>query len=118
MPGRGKKTINVLSNIDHFMGEHEGRVGPVLVFLGISAAPALLYIFMLQAVVPFRPMLVFEMLWTARMALYILGDEKRKIAQYRREREGVYKTADSMVRVSSVTKDGLIEYSDGGVAYG
>lgn len=113
----GKRTINILSNIDNYLGEHEGRLAPVLIFLGISAAPVLLYIFVLQALMPFKVILVFEILWAARFALYILGGEKQKLAQYRKERQGVYKTADQIIRVSQVTKDGLIEYSNGSIAY-
>lgn len=117
MLNRSKRTINVLANIDNYLGEHEGKVGPMLMFLGISAGPFLLYVFILQTLIPFKVMLVFEILWTARWGLRILGNEKQKLAQYRKEREGVYKTADQIIRVSNVTKDGLIEYSNGKIAY-
>lgn len=117
MLGEDKRTINILSNIDNYLGEHEGRLGPMLIFLGVSAGPFLLYVFMLQVFIPFKIMLVFEVLWTARWGLYILGDEKQKLAQYRKEREGIYKTADQLIHVSNVTTEGLIEYNNGRVAY-
>ena len=112
-----KRYINVLANIDNYMGEHEGRLAPFLTFLGISAAPFLLYAFLLQGIVPLKYVLIFEVLWAARFGLLILGGENKKLAQYRRERENVYKTAENLIHVSNLSADGLLEYSNGRIAY-
>jgi hypothetical protein len=72
--------------------------------------------------------LVFEVLWTGRMALYILGNENKKLAQYKRDSGydlgedeknelSIYESANDLVRTSRVTDSGLIEYIDGRVAY-
>ena len=112
-----KKHINMLANIDNYLGDHEGKMAPVLTFLGVSAVPFLIYALFLMRYVKFRYVLVFGVAWTARWALYILGEEPKKKLQYRRERENVYKTADQLIHVSHVADDGLIEYNNGNVAY-
>jgi len=112
-----KKTINMLMNIDNYLGEHEGRLVPIILFLAISAAPFLLYAVMLQGVIPFKFMILFEVVWTARVGLYILGDENNKLEQYKLKRQNVYATADQIIRVSNINEDGLIEYSNGRIAY-
>lgn len=117
MQGVDKRKINVLANIDNYLGEHEGKLAPVLIFLCISAAPFLIYAFIFQRLIPLKYVIIFEVLWSARWALYIFGDEKKKKIQYRKERKNVYKTADKIIRVSHVADDGLIEYSDGSIAY-
>lgn len=117
MQGGGKRNINVLANIDNYLGEHDGKMAPVLIFLCISATPFLIYALMFQRVIPLKYVIIFEILWTVRWAVYIFGDEKKKKQQYRKERENVYKTADQVIRVSHIADDGLIEYSDGSITY-
>ena len=36
-----KERINMLTPIDNIFGTHEGRLGPVIIFLGVAVAPFL-----------------------------------------------------------------------------
>ena len=40
------ETIGMLLDIEHLYGEHEGRLGPVVLTLSICAAPILMYIYL------------------------------------------------------------------------
>lgn len=130
MVGYNKEKIHVLANIDNYFGRHEGRLFPVVLFLLVSAAPFLVYVVLFSAVIPLRVMLVFEALWTGRMALLILGRENEKFAQYLKESgngrksfdankndDDAYVTANDLMRISRTTEDGVIEYFDGRIAY-
>lgn len=112
-----KMTINVLANIDSYFGEHQGRLGPVILFLCISAAPLLLYIMLFIGIIPFKFILIFEVPFVIRMALRILGKEEEKLKIYINSREDVYATADDLLRISHIQEDGLIEYMNGKIAY-
>ena len=68
----------MLMNVDNYFGEHTGRLAPMLLFLLVSAAPFLLYTFTISVFVPLKWMLLFEVFWTARMGLLILGKENAK----------------------------------------
>lgn len=116
MQGEDKRTINVLANISNYLAEHEGKNTPWFMFLGVSAAPFLIYAFIFQGMIPLKFMLIFETLWAARWALYFLGNEPKLLKQYRAERKGIYKTADNLIHCD-LMRDGLIEYNNGQVAY-
>lgn len=116
MQGEDKRTINVLANISNYLAEHEGKNTPWLMFLGVSATPFLIYAFVLQSLIPLKYMLIFEVLWSLRWALYFLGNEPKLLKQYRAERQGIYKTADNLIHCDLV-QNGLIEYNNGQVAY-
>lgn len=117
MQGESKRTINMLMNVNNYFGEHEKRLMPLIVFLLISAAPVLLYTFVLQFYISLKVLCVFEVLWIARMALFILGKENEKLVQFEIEQNSIYATADSLIQISNVNPDGLIEYTTGQVAY-
>lgn len=115
---RGKKDkINVLMNIDSYFGEHQGRLGPMLVFLCVSAVPFIVYIFLFSRIIPLKLMLILEVLFTIRMALFILGKENEKLEIYKKAREDEFATANDLIRTAHVHDDGLIEYENGRVAY-
>lgn len=111
-----KDTINMLAPVDNIFGTHEGRLAPWLKFLGVSAAPFLVYVFYLQLLVPFKIMLVIELLWTARMALFILGNEPEKRRRYRNASKDMYQDAYSLNNISHRYENKLIEYQNGTVA--
>ena len=125
--------INVLFNIDHYRGDHKGRLGPMLLCVIICVAPFVLYTFLLSTFVPLWVIIVFEVVWSTRVSLYILGNEQQKLAIYlgrqkaarEDERFGIYsrelnKSYDSIsriVKLTNCTEDGLCEYMNGNVAY-
>ena len=111
-----KPTINMLSDLDNYLSEHEGKMTPILAFLGISIAPFLLYAIAFQGIIPLKYVIIFEVLWTIRWALIIPGQENKKLEQFRNERKGIYKTADKLIRCE-LTDIGMIQYMNGTIAY-
>ena len=114
-----KNKINVLLNIDNYFGEHRGRLGPVLKYLAVTAAPVLLYV-LLQNVfyfISFRVFLLFEILYAIVMALLIIGRQEERVRAYRKTLNGDYDTIDSLMRIVNVHEDGLLEYMNGDVCY-
>ena len=115
---KGKENINTMLNIDNIFGEHEGHVLPIVLTLGCAAIPLFIWLFFLGHYgIPFWPVAVFDVLFTARMALILLGKEKEKIRFYQQQRKDEYKSADELIHTNYVHDDGLIEYDNGKVAY-
>lgn len=113
---KGKDNINTLLNIDSVFGEYEGRVLPIVLTIGCAAFPLLLWLFMLQGTfIKFWWVCVFDVLFTGRMALIILGKEKEKLRFYEQQKNDEYKSADELLHVNYVTEDGLIEFDNGRV---
>lgn len=115
---KGKENINTLLNIDSVFGEYEGRVLPVILTIGLAAVPLLVWLFLLQGTfIKFWWVLIFDVLWSARWALIILGKEKEKMKFYDQQRADAYKSADELVHINYIQDDGLIEYDNGKVSY-
>lgn len=113
---KGKDNINTLLNIDSVFGEYEGRVLPIVLMIGCAAFPLLFWLFMLQGTfIKFWWVCVFDVLFTGRMALIILGKEKEKLRFYEQQKNDEYKSADELLHVNYVTDDGLIEFDNGRV---
>jgi hypothetical protein len=113
---KGKDNINTLLNIDSVFGEYEGRVLPIVLTIGCAAFPLLFWLFMLQGTfIKFWWVCVFDVLFTGRMALIILGKEKEKLRFYEQQKNDEYKSADELLHVNYVTEDGLIEFDNGRV---
>lgn len=113
---KGKDNINTLLNIDSVFGEYEGRVLPIVLTIGCAAFPLLFWLFMLQGTfIKFWWVCVFDVLFTGRMALIILGKEKEKLRFYEQQKNDEYKSADELLHVNYVTDDGLIEFDNGRV---
>lgn len=115
---KDKDTINTMLNIDNIFGEHEGHVLPIILTMLCAAVPLFLWLFVLGHYgVPIWPVIVVDVLFTGRMALILIGDEKGKKRAYPTEGRDEYKSADELVHTSYVHEDGLIEYDNGTVAY-
>lgn len=113
---KGKDNINTLLNIDSVFGEYEGRVLPIVLTIGCAAFPLLFWLLMLQGTfIKFWWVCVFDVLFTGRMALIILGKEKEKLRFYEQQKNDEYKSADELLHVNYVTEDGLIEFDNGRV---
>lgn len=112
-----KDTINAPLNPDNFFGEHSGSMVPMLLFFAGAGIPLLLWLFLLMPFLPFKFFLIPYLLWTGRWALKTLGKEDKKMAAYLQQREDAYKAVDEIVHIQQLHDDGLIEYSNGMVAY-
>lgn len=109
--------INVLMNIDNYFGEHQGRMGPTLLFISLLLVPPIVYVVFLLKVIPIWVFLVFEVLFGIRVGLKTLGREDEKLRVYKAAAEDAYANADDVVSVASVQEDGLIDYENGTIAY-
>ena len=115
---RDKEKINTLLNIDSVFGEYQGRTLPVLLTIALAGAPLLVWVFFLQATfVKFWWVLIFDLFWSGRWALILIGKEKEKLAFWEQQRADEYKSADELIHVMHVHEDGLIEYENGMVSY-
>ena len=112
-----KDTINVLMDVGNYFGGHRGRMAPMMLFLFVSALPFIIYVFLFTAFIPLKWVLIFEVFFTARMALFILGHENERLAQFNPQREDEYANADDLIRQIYIHEDGLIEYANGIVTY-
>lgn len=115
---KGKDNINTLLNIDSVFGEYEGRVLPIILMIMCGAAPLLAWLFLLQGTpIKFTWVLIFDLLFSGRMALIILGKEKEKLRFYEQQKSDEYKSAEELIHVKYITEDGLIEYDNGRVGF-
>lgn len=111
-----KRKINMYSPIDNIFGTHEGRLGPVLIFLGVSVAPFLVYIFALMFFIPWQVFVPFEILWTARFALKILGKESQKLVEYRISKRNQYESSKDLINIAHCYDEGMLEYENGRIS--
>ena len=115
---KNKENMNTLLNIDSVFGEYEGHVLPVIITIALAGVPLLAWLFLLQGTpIKFWWIVVFDVLWSIRWALIILGKEKEKMLFYDQQRADEYKSADELIHINHIHEDGLIEYDNGKVVY-
>lgn len=115
---KNKENMNTLLNIDSVFGEYEGRVLPVIITIALAGVPLLAWLFLLQGTpIKFIWVVIFDVLWSARWALIILGKEKEKMLFYDQQRADEYKSADELIHINHIHEDGLIEYDNGKIFY-
>lgn len=115
---KNKENMNTLLNIDSVFGEYEGRVLPVIITIALAGVPLLAWLFLLQGTpIKFIWVVIFDVFWSARWALIILGKEKEKMLFYDQQRADEYKSADELIHINHIHEDGLIEYDNGKIAY-
>ena len=107
---KNKENMNTLLNIDSVFGEYEGRVLPVIITIALAGVPLLAWLFLLQGTpIKFIWVVIFDVFWSARWALIILGKEKEKMLFYDQQRADEYKSADELIHINHIHEDGLIE---------
>ena len=118
MQDNNSDTIGMLLDIEHLYGEHEGRMGPLLIALLLSASPVLLYIYFgLYMRIPIPLFVVVETIFTARVFMILVGREPYRVQLYRKQLNDDYISTASMLNIKTVHPDGCIEYLSGRVAY-
>lgn len=117
MDNREKPKINALLNIDNFFGEHEGRLIPWLIFFAVIGIPLFFWFFLLIPFFPLKYFIWVYILYSGRMALLILCDENKKLKSYMSSKEDEYASVKGLTRIKHCHEDGLIEYTNGRVAY-
>ena len=114
---KGKDKINTLLNPDNYFGQHETSMVPLLLFFAGAGIPLLGWLMLLMPFIPFKIFVFPYLLWCGRWALITIGKEKQKKANYLQQRADEYKAIDEIVHINQIYEDGLIEYSNGTVAY-
>lgn len=112
-----KETINTPLNPDNYFGEHTTSMVPMLLFFAGAGGSLLIWLLLLMPFLPFKWFLIPWLLGCGRWGLITLGQEKKKMANYLQQRADAYKMIDEIVHVQQLHEDGLIEYSNGMVAY-
>lgn len=111
-------TISMLLDVDHFFGEHQGRLGPVLIFLCIGLSPALLYgYYGLYMFIPIAVFIPVFLIFLMRVAMLTLGHEKDRLKHFRQRLLDIYSLVYSMIRIKTKHEDGGVEFIDGSIRY-
>ena len=116
---KNKENINSLLLIDNIFGDYDGRVMPIILTIILAGIPPLLWLFFLWLTfIKFWYVLVFDLFWTIRWAMKLIGKEdSEKIPFYLQQKTDAYKSADEIIHIAHIHEDGLIEYDNGKVAY-
>lgn len=110
-------TVGMLLDIDHLYGEHQGRLGPWVVSICVSAAPVLLYIYSgLYARIPIWLFAIFEAIFTIRVFMIVIGREKHRVAIYKKQLNDEYMGTADLLNVQ-IHPDGCLEYLNGKICY-
>lgn len=111
-------TIGMLLDIEHFRGESEGRLAPLLITLGIIALPIILYVYYgLFNLIQIPIFVVVEIIVAVRTVMIIPGKESYLLANYRKRLHSEYAEASSLNNIKTVHPDGCVEYTNGKILY-
>ncbi len=113
-----KPTIGMLLDVQHFYGEHEKRMGPMIMTLLIGGAPILLYVYFgLFVYIPVWLFIIAELLFAVYIVLLIPGRQSYRVRIFRRRLFDNYTAAADMLGIKTIHPDGCIEYTNGQVTY-
>lgn len=108
----------MLLDVEHFYGEHEGRLGPMLIFLLIGFAPLLIYVYYsMWYIVPIQLFAVIWIIYFLRCAMIIPGDEKTRLENFKKQSNDIYASLYEMLKIKTIHPDGCIEFRNGRIAY-
>lgn len=110
-------TVNMLLDIEKVYGESNRRLTPIIITLCVAGAPLLLYGTYLIQVVPMWVFVIFEIIWAVRWAMIIVGEEQKRLAEFKKICYDKYSTMYELLNIKYIHEDGLIEYINGQVAY-
>lgn len=111
-------TIDMLLDIEHFYGEHEGTVGNKIVCILVAGVPLVIYVYF--ALFYYIPVAVFVPIWllyAIRVTLYIVGDEPTRLKYFKKMIHDVFSSLYELLRITRIHEDGLVEYLGGTVVY-
>lgn len=118
MEEKEKETIGMLLDIEHFYGEHEGRLGPWLMTLCLAGAPILFYVYLgLFTVIPIWLFVPVEIFFALRVIMKILGRESYRLELFRKQLNDDYTSTAKLLNTKIIHPDGCIEYLNGTIMY-
>lgn len=109
--------VGMLLDPDNFNGEHEGRMCPLIKFLVIAGAPALVYAYFFLGKLPLWLIIPIYVIYVIRVAMLTLGREKERVAQYKKQLNDEYASTYDLVAIKTLHPDGCCEYVGNKVAY-
>lgn len=119
MPEKDKKpTIAMLLDIDHLYGNHESRLGPIIMSLLIGGAPLLFYVYF--GIFNYIPVWIFapiEVIVIIRTVMIIPGREGHRLRIFRRQLYDDYSAAAQFMNIKTIHPDGCIEFTNGKIMY-
>lgn len=113
-----RPTIGMLLDIEHLYGEHEGRMGPLLMTLGIAALPILIYVyFSMWLFFPIWLFVPIEIVVIILVIMWIPGRMKYRMNIFRRQLYDEYASTASLMNIKTIHPDGCVEYVNGQILY-
>ena len=113
-----KPTIGMLLDIEHLYGEHEGRLGPVIITLCLCCVPILFYVyFSLFNYIPIWLFIPFEILFSIRVVMKVPGREGYRVNIFKRRLYDNYTPTAKLMNIKTIHPDGCVEYINGNVMY-
>lgn len=109
--------VGMLLDPDNFYGEHEGRMGPLIKFLVIACAPALVYAYFFLGKLPLWLVIPVYIIYVIRVAMLTLGREKERVIQYKKQLNDEFASTYDLVQIKTLHPDGCCEYTGNKVAY-
>lgn len=108
--------VGMLLDIENFYGEHSGRLAPIIKTLLLAGAPVLAWVYT-GYVIPTWLFLPVWICWSIHIALVVLGRQKERVAQFKKQISEDYTAIAELLHIKTVHPDGCIEYVNGRVAY-
>lgn len=113
-----KPKIQMLLDIENIFGESTRGLGKFVITLLVALTPPLLIGYTsMYMFVPWQILVVFCLIWAIRAAMIILGDERARLRDFKKQRDDVFAATKDMVRVRTIHPNGCVEYTTGNVAF-
>lgn len=113
-----KPKIQMLLDIENIFGESTRGLGKFVMTLLVALIPPLVIGYgAIYMWFPWQILAVFCVVWAARSAMIILGDEKARVRNFKRVRDDAFAATKDMVRIRTIHPNGCVEYTTGNVAF-
>lgn len=109
--------ISPLVDIDNYFGVSSKRMLPVILMGVVAFIPCIIYAQFLIQIMSIKVFLILFTIWMTRWSLIIIGEEPKRLAQFKRQIAEVYASAQELMMIKTIHNDGLIEYMNGRVKY-
>lgn len=110
--------IQMLLDIDHYYGEHEGSATQKIIFIVVAAIPICIYVYFgLFYFIPLKFFMPFYIFYFIRMLCLIIGQEPRRLAEYRKQLQDAYASLYKLLRIRKIHDNGMVEYLNGRITY-
>lgn len=113
-----KPKIQMLLDIENIFGESTRGLGQTILALLLCALPLLLIGYTaLYLYVPWQILVAICIVWSVRVLLVVVGREKERLVNFKKQRDDVYSLVDNMVNIRRIHPQGCVEYVNGTIAF-